>query len=193
MARTSSLTAGDWSAAALRQIAEHGCDGVSVEALARRLGVTKGSFYWHFEDRPALIRAALADWTRAATGDLIGSVGALGEPVERLRGLFRAALTADAAGSVEPALAARSDDPAVGAAVRHVADLRQAFLETLFRQLGHDEAQARSAARLAHAAYLGHLHLARAGAGPHGQAEYLDQLLTTLTARPGPAARRRAR
>ena len=60
--RNGRLSADDWAAAALEQIAEQGVSAVAVEPLARRLGVTKGSFYWHFPSRDALLQAALERW-----------------------------------------------------------------------------------------------------------------------------------
>ncbi|HXD37565.1 MAG TPA: helix-turn-helix domain-containing protein, partial [Rhodanobacter sp.] len=56
------LSAEDWELAALQLIAEQGVGALAVEALARRLGVTKGSFYWHFRTREALLQAALERW-----------------------------------------------------------------------------------------------------------------------------------
>jgi AcrR family transcriptional regulator len=52
----------DWTNAALEAIADGGTGKVAVEALARELGATKGSFYWHFRNRDALLEAALARW-----------------------------------------------------------------------------------------------------------------------------------
>src|SRR3546814_8458026 len=52
---TGRLSAEDWAQAALDLIAEQGVSAVAVEPLARRLGVTKGSFYWHFPSREALL------------------------------------------------------------------------------------------------------------------------------------------
>ena len=48
------LSANDWAEAALSAIAARGIEGVAIEPLARELGVTKGSFYWHFANRNAL-------------------------------------------------------------------------------------------------------------------------------------------
>ena len=56
------LTATDWAEAALHLIAEAGLGALTVEALAVRLGVTKGSFYWHFKGRAELLAAALGRW-----------------------------------------------------------------------------------------------------------------------------------
>jgi AcrR family transcriptional regulator len=52
----------EWVAAALDALARDGEAGLRVEPLAKRLGVTKGSFYWHFKDRDALVGAALDAW-----------------------------------------------------------------------------------------------------------------------------------
>ncbi len=52
----------DWLNAALLRFANHGVDSVRVEVLARDLGVSKGSFYWHFQDRAALLEEMLALW-----------------------------------------------------------------------------------------------------------------------------------
>jgi len=57
------LTADDWAAAALEAMASSGIEAVAVEPLARSLGVTKGSFYWHFPNREALMRRALELWS----------------------------------------------------------------------------------------------------------------------------------
>ena len=54
----------DWVDAALEAIEEGGLPAVAVEPLARRLGVTKGSFYHHFADRRELVRATLDEWQR---------------------------------------------------------------------------------------------------------------------------------
>ena len=65
------LDATAWIDAALDQLAQAGIDGVRVELLAKRLGVTKGSFYWHFKDRDRLFESMLSHWRRRATLGLI--------------------------------------------------------------------------------------------------------------------------
>src|SRR5262249_42932087 len=52
----------DWLRAARRALLARGPEGVRVEPLARDLGVTKGSFYWHFGDRADLLEALLVEW-----------------------------------------------------------------------------------------------------------------------------------
>ncbi len=60
----------EWITAAIDTLAEQGIDGLRIEALARRCGVTKGSFYWHFRDRRELAEAVLAEWQTGRLADL---------------------------------------------------------------------------------------------------------------------------
>ncbi|MDP1606440.1 MAG: TetR/AcrR family transcriptional regulator [Rhodocyclaceae bacterium] len=59
-----------WIAGALDIVAQDGIDGLRVEGLAKRLGVTKGSFYWHFKDRRDLIDAVLDHWRTGRIRDI---------------------------------------------------------------------------------------------------------------------------
>ena len=70
-ARAPRLSAADWAQVALDVIAEQGVAAVAVEPLARRLGVTKGSFYWHFADRRDLLLAVLSHWKEGRIRDII--------------------------------------------------------------------------------------------------------------------------
>ena len=79
---------GDWIKAAGRRLASGGIAAVAVETLARDLAVTKGSFYWHFRDRAALLKALLADWEAGSTAPLLRRLEALGR---RARGRASAA------------------------------------------------------------------------------------------------------
>ncbi|MEL6198043.1 MAG: TetR/AcrR family transcriptional regulator [Pseudomonadota bacterium] len=60
----------DWIIAALAALVARGVDGVQIAVLARDLGVTRGSFYWHFENREALLDACLKEW-RARNSDVM--------------------------------------------------------------------------------------------------------------------------
>jgi AcrR family transcriptional regulator len=52
----------DWILAAFARLSSEGVDSVRVEVLARDMGVSKGSFYWHFQDREELLSKLLARW-----------------------------------------------------------------------------------------------------------------------------------
>ena len=86
--RPSRLSAEDWALAALDVIAEQGLAAVAVEPLARRLGVTKGSFYWHFPSREALLVAALERWEAIEQETVFGKLEAISDPRARLKALF---------------------------------------------------------------------------------------------------------
>src|SRR5919198_3887166 len=83
------LTRDDWADAALAAIADGGLAAVAVEPLAARLRTTKGSFYWHFANREALLEAALARWEDQTTTAVIGEiVNATDDPAGQLRRLI---------------------------------------------------------------------------------------------------------
>src|ERR1043165_5052884 len=82
------LSAESWAAAALDALIEDGVPAVAVEPLAVRLGATKGSFYWHFVNRDALVEAALALWERDRTEAVIAAMDAEPDPARRLHRLF---------------------------------------------------------------------------------------------------------
>ncbi|MBV2366472.1 TetR/AcrR family transcriptional regulator [Streptomonospora nanhaiensis] len=99
------VTREDWTRAALGALARGGMAAVSVDALAGELDITRGSFYWHFKDREALLAAALELWEQRATADVISRIEPLDDPREQLRVLLETALGPDAIAGLEPACA----------------------------------------------------------------------------------------
>src|SRR5437763_8486771 len=78
-----------WVHEGLRALAHGGPEAVRVEPLARALGVTKGGFYWHFEDRRALLEALLDAWERTLIDEVVATVEAGGGDARaRLARLF---------------------------------------------------------------------------------------------------------
>ncbi|WP_260725500.1 TetR/AcrR family transcriptional regulator [Dactylosporangium roseum] len=154
------LTADDWSRAALGVIADSGLAAVAVEPLAARLGATKGSFYWHFPNRDALIDAALRLWEQTRTDAVIALVEAGGSPTEKLRVLFTTVLGHAAAGRLEGGLMAAADHPSVGPVVHRVAARRLQYVVQLLAEAGFGADEARHRALLAYSAYLGQSQLA---------------------------------
>jgi AcrR family transcriptional regulator len=63
-ARSAPLQPEDWIQAARSRLAREGIDSVRIEVLCRDLGVSKGSFYWHFRDREDLLHALLSQWEK---------------------------------------------------------------------------------------------------------------------------------
>lgn len=152
----------DWTAAALEALAEGGLAAVAVEPLAARLGVTKGSGYWHFAGREELLRAALERWEAEDTEAVIEQVEAWPGPRERLRVLFGAALSDSRGSGVQAALLACPDHPVVAPILRRVTERRIGYLTSLYSALGLGGPAARRRAMLAYATYLGTVQLRRA-------------------------------
>jgi AcrR family transcriptional regulator len=85
-----------WLTAAVAALIRGGLDAVAVEPLATSLGVTKGSFYWHFENRDALIAALVEQWEAVGTEQVIAELDAIAPPnafLPSFRRAFRTRLT----------------------------------------------------------------------------------------------------
>ena len=157
---TPTLTASDWAEAALQLIAEAGLRAVTVSALASRLNVTKGSFYWHFKGREELLAAALARWERRATGEAVQALNAVTDYRRRLELILDASSQPPRARSLYASLAAAADEPLVKDVLTRVGAARIDYLDNCYRRLGMPAAEARSRALFAYAAYRGLLQLA---------------------------------
>jgi AcrR family transcriptional regulator len=159
--KTRRLGAEDWEAAALAALAEGGIEAVAVEPLAKRLGVTKGSGYWHFAGRDDLLRRALARWERRDTEEVIAALARVPDPRQRLLDLFRLAMRPTWGPSLYTALFAAAGHPLVGPVLARVAARRLDYLGVCYRELGLGPEAARHQALLAYATYVGLLHLGR--------------------------------
>ena len=179
-----SLSRTDWTEAALSALAQDGLAGVAVQPLARTLGATKGSFYWHFADRGALIAATLELWEQRETTAVIERIEAIDDPRQRLVALGRGAYAGAARGNAHASILAAASDPRVGPVLERVTRVRLAFLQRLYRDLGVERNEATRRARLAYALYLGIGELRRADPdGDPTDAEldaYLDLALATM-------------
>lgn len=188
MAPAPRLSVDDWALAALEVIALRGIEGLSVEGLARQLGVTKGSFYWHFADRSQLIRTTLLLWEQRGTLDVIAQLETLDDPADQLRSLFDTSFGDEVHGLVDVAMVTRADDPTVGPVVHRVSETRIAFLHQLFRALGFTPAKAAIRARVAYSAYIGHFLVRRSLPDDpvlvSRTNDYRRQLLELLVGRP---------
>ncbi|WP_017461445.1 TetR/AcrR family transcriptional regulator [Dyella ginsengisoli] len=153
------LSAEDWEEAALRLIAEQGVGAVAVEALARQLGVTKGSFYWHFRTREALVQASLERWELYGEREIISQIEAIPDPRVRLPELFRRVAHELQPHRVYAALLKALDHPQVTPVMARVSQRRMEFLNTAYREAGMPPAEALNRARLTYAAYVGFLQL----------------------------------
>ena len=178
------LSAADWEQAALDTLAETGLGTVAVESLARRLGVTKGSFYWHFATREALIKAALERWERRDEEEIMAQVEPIADPRERLRELFRRVSREMQSHVIYAALLQSLDNPLVRPVMARVSEKRLDVLTVAYRQAGFDRRAAAHRARLAYSAYTGFLQLSLQLGMPrlsHDDfEEYVEHVIATL-------------
>ncbi len=180
----STLSAGDWEQQALEMIAEKGIRAVAVESLARRMGVTKGSFYWHFPNRNSLLEQSLLRWEKHDEANLQTFFGAIADPRDRLRSFFRRTGQEKLTHNVYNALCSAADHPQVELLLERVAERRMKHIETAFTEIGFVPEEASHRARLTYSAYLGFLQLQRQHQAPNissGEFEaYMTHVIATL-------------
>ncbi len=137
-----------WVEEGLRALAAGGPDAVRVEALAKRLGVTKGGFYGAFADRDALLDAMLDAWERESTDEVLELVEAEGgDPKTRIQRAGVLTFSDDRLLPIDLAVRdwARRDE-AVAARLRRVDNRRMALLREMIGSFctDPDEVEARS-------------------------------------------------
>lgn len=178
----STLSAGDWEQQALVLIAEKGIRAVAVESLARRMGVTKGSFYWHFHNRESLLEQSLIRWEKHDEANLQTSLSAIDDPRERLRSFFRRTGREKLTHNVYSSLCMASDHPQVEPLLERVAARRMKHIEKAFEEIGFDPQQASHRARLTYSAYLGFLQLQKQHQTPSLSSEEFEAYMTHVIA-----------
>ena len=153
--RPQKISREQWLEAAAKLLGEGGVQAVRVEAVARELGVTKGGFYGHFEDRRELLDAVVALWVERGTEAIIEAVDAAsGDAAKRSERLWELATT----DSMAPELAIRDwarRDETVRAAVKQVDDRRMAYLRTLFGEMGFSGADREARCMLVYSLLIG--------------------------------------
>ncbi|TDC14773.1 TetR/AcrR family transcriptional regulator [Actinomadura bangladeshensis] len=144
----------DWIEAAYQELARAGERGVTINALAARLGVTKGSFYWHFTDRPELMRALLDRWAHERTDEVLALfLGSTTDPRERLRRIQ--ALGREVAPIDRAMRLWAQHEPAAEEAVRHADRALLGHIAACLEDLGFDAEDARLRALLMLRSWVG--------------------------------------
>jgi len=178
------LSADDWARAALDVVAESGVAAVAVEPLARRLGVTKGSFYWHYPSREALLEAALSRWEAYEQEAVFGTLEAISDPRERMRALFKLVAHEARSHIIYSELLKALDHPVVRPVIERVSKRRLDYLTASYRQAGMGRVEAQHRARLTYAAYVGFLQLSLQSQQArlhHDEYDaYVEHVMTTL-------------
>ncbi len=172
-----------WIDEGLRALAAGGPDAVRIEPLAKGLGVTKGGFYWHFDDRRALLDEMLDTWERVSIDEAIERVeGEGGNARVKLERLF--ALASSNGRLVKIDLAVRDwarRDRAVAARLRRVDNRRMEYMRSLFGAFCTDEDDVEARCMIAMALFIGSPFMV-ADHGPRSRADVLALALKRMLA-----------
>jgi len=146
--RKRKLTRDDWLAAALDALVTAGPEGIHVEPLAATLGVTKGSFYWHFEDLKDLGSGVIDYWATRMLGVVRNHDDLTGPPGDNLLQVMED-ITREDRGRYEAAMRtwAKSDERAEQAVTR-VDEARIEWTTGVFREIGFSPEQAEIRGRM---------------------------------------------
>ena len=152
--KTDQLSARDWLDQGLKTLARSGFTALKAEPLAKAMGVSRGSFYWHFADIGAFHAAILRHWREVAAEAIIANVEAASKHENPLTLLLRRVFGERLA--LENAVRTwASVDTGARAAVQAIDQRRLGYVESLLRQSGLPAEIARARAQILYWAFLG--------------------------------------
>jgi AcrR family transcriptional regulator len=173
-----------WIDEGLEALAAGGPDAVSIESLARALGVTKGGFYGYFDDRRALLQEMLDTWERISVDEVIERVeGGGGDAKAKLRRLSVLA-GARRGEALKIDLAVRDwarRDKKVARRLGRVDNRRMDYLRSLFRAFSRDENDVEVRCFLFYSLWIGS-HFIAANHGGRTRADIVKRALERLEA-----------
>ena len=151
---TDQLSAKDWLDEGLRTLATSGFTALKAEPLAKAMGVSRGSFYWHFADVEAFHAAVLQHWREVAVEQVITAIDASLPQQSPIEQLLRRAFGRKPA--LESAIRSWAGiDPVTRAAVQGVDRRRLGYVEDLLEASGLPRGVARARAQVLYWAFLG--------------------------------------
>jgi AcrR family transcriptional regulator len=172
-----------WIQEGLRALAAGGPDAVRIELLARALGVTRGGFYWHFDDRRALLEEILDTWERASVDEVIERVESEGGDARaKLRRLSALAVSSDEPLRID--LAVRDwarREPTVAERLRRVDNRRMDYMRSLFGAFCADENEVEARCMVFYSLWIGN-HFIAADHGERRRADVVKLVLRRLEA-----------
>jgi AcrR family transcriptional regulator len=151
---TEQLSVTDWLDAGLKALAESGVAALKADPLAKALGVSRGSFYWHFRDVEAYHAAVLARWRDIATERIIANVEKHTDAADAVEYLLRGAFAARS--DLEVAIRSwATHDAAARKTVREIDQRRTSYIEALLKRAGISAETARARAQILYWTFLG--------------------------------------
>jgi len=168
------LSRNDWIKAGLKALAREGFTALKADVIAKRLAVSRGSFYWHFADIAAFETAVMQRWRDVMAEAIIRELEGLKPAGERLRHLLRIAFDGDPALEIAMRAWAASDRRA-RAVIRAVDQRRLAYIEQMLREGGVATGQVQARAQILYWSYLGFVLSAKPVAGK-ARHRLLDEL-----------------
>jgi len=148
------LTPHDWIDCALTVLVRDGYDALKADVLARKLRVSRGSFYWHFADLGAFHAAVIERWKQVATEAIIADIERHATAEQRLRALMHHAFAHGAA--IEVRMRAWADNNAAAArALAEIDGRRRRYIEQLLQGAGIAPATAAARTQILYWTYLG--------------------------------------
>lgn len=152
---SSRLRREDWLKHALEGLRREGVSGLRVEPLARSLGVTTGSFYWHFKDRQDLLDSLLDHWTEQMTRAVARRMTSDEDPADQLRELVEEVAIEEWSRYEIAVRNWATFDTHARRSVRKVDECRLGYVTGLFLQLGFEESEAEIRSRTLLFCHLG--------------------------------------
>jgi AcrR family transcriptional regulator len=149
------LSAADWLDQGLRTLAKSGFTALKAEPLAKAMGVSRGSFYWHFADIGVYHAAILKHWRDVAAEQVIANLEMVSKDRDALSLLLQRAFFSSTPALENAVRTWATVDPAARAAVQAIDQRRLGYIETLLRQSGLSADEARARAQILYWTFLG--------------------------------------
>lgn len=153
--RKNTLAASDWLDIALQVVAEEGMSALAVEPLAKRMGVTKGSFYWHFKNRQELVSALLDFWENLELEYQNSLTGVHKDPAELLKMVLRVLIEDSTNKRILLALSNEQVDDEIKACYGRAVKRRIGLFSQIYRDFGFEKQDAERRAYILFFTYLG--------------------------------------
>ena len=126
-----------WLSRSLEVLSREGKAKLRIDALTQSLGVTKGSFYWHFRDRADFVKCLAEYWAKSSTDQVVDMLSPFkGDASDRLFRLMEHLIRKDFARYDLAMRAWAAQEPEVAKIVKKVDEQRYAFVRSQFAELG---------------------------------------------------------